>query len=217
MRTGLLIALTLLSALLSGCDAVGVLFSKTGAVMQGEPKTKTSFSLEGKSLVILVDVANQDLLETYPAIRYRVAMAVAQELGRKRAAASIASPRDLMTYAQTEPDYNRKSAVEIGKHFGADTVLHVVVENYGLSRAAGSESFSGMAEVGLRVIDVAKAAQAYPDTDRFHSLEVKSKTGISAENTGQAETKVFDALALKISMLFVTYEVDSLPRKPEVE
>lgn len=217
MRIPLLIAAGLLAISLSGCEALGLVLGKTAEVVQGPPKTTPSFSLQGKNLVILVDVANQDLLEVYPTIRYRVAMAVAQELGRKRAASSITSPRDLMTYAQTEPDYSRKSAVEIGKHFGADTVLHLVVESYGLGRAAGAENFSGLAEVGLRVIDLAKAAQVYPDTDRFQVLSVKSSTGITAETPSQAEAKILDALALKVGQLFVEYEVESLPRKPEVK
>jgi hypothetical protein len=216
MRILLPVAAVLMAVLLSGCGLMDVMLAKTAAVAEGDPKTKPLFSLEGRHVVILVDVANQELLDRYPTVRYRLASAVAQELGRTRAVATIVNPRDLMTYAQTEPEYDRLSAVEIGRHFQADTVLHLVVTGYDVEQATGVETFSGQAEADLRVIDVPKSEQIFPGLGRFHTLGVKSKTGIRAESAPQAEAKILDALALKVSIVFVEYKVEDLPRRPDV-
>jgi len=208
--------LMLLAATLSGCNVLDVVLAKGAAVAEGDPKTKPLFSLQGRHVVILVDAANQELLDRYPTVRYRLGAAVAQELGRVRAAATIVNPRDLMTYAQTEPEYDRLSAVEIGRHFQADTVLHLVITRYDVEQAAGVETFAGQAEVDLRVIDVPKAEQIFPGLGRFHTLSAKSKTGITAENASQAEGKIIDALALKVSLVFVEYKTEDLPRRPDV-
>jgi hypothetical protein len=211
------VAAAMMALTLLGCGGLDYLLSKTFAVFQPPPKTTPLYSLEGQRIVLLVDVANQDLAERRPVLTYKVAKALAAELNRERAAASIVSPRDLVTYAQKEPDFARKSAVEIGRQFQADLVLHVIIQGYGLQAAAGVDSFNGAAEVGIRVIDVEAARQAFPDMQQLHLVAVRSATGIQADGLMQAEKAVLDALALKIGQVFVAYEIEALPRKAQVK
>jgi hypothetical protein len=215
-RTLRFAAVALLAIALFGCGPIDFFVMKTTQLFQGPPKTKPAFGLEGKTVVILVDAGNQDLLEVYPTVRYRVAQAVAQELDRQRAAARIVSPRDVMTLSQTDQDFNRKSAVEIGRHFEVDTVVHLVIQNYQLAAAVAGESYNGQADLGLRVIDVAAAAQVFPDLERLHPVGVRSDTGITGDRA-EVERKLLDALALKVGQVFAAYEVDALPRKAEVK
>jgi len=208
----LLLALTMI-----GCGPLNFLVVKTVALFSPPPKTQPLYSLEGKSIVVLVDAANQDLADSHPQMTYKVARAVAGELSDRRAAASIVSPRDVVTYAQSEPDFRRKSAVAIGTNFNVDLVVHVIVQTYHLAGAAASDTYSGMAGVGLRVIDVQGRRQAFPDMERLHLVEVRSGTGITAGSLAGAEKTLLDALALKVAQVFTAYELDELPKKAEVK
>lgn len=211
------VALGLLVLSLLGCGPCNYAAEKMFLLFGPTPKTRPAFSLEGKSILILVDVGNQDLADDYPLLTYQVAKIVAAELSDRRAAASIVSPRDLVTYAQREPDYRRKSAVEIGEAFNVQQVLHVVVQSYALEAAAGGDSYNGMTDVGLRVIDVAAKQQVFPDMETLHFLEVKSPMGITADSQEAAERILLDGLALKVGQVFVAYDLDSLPKKPQVK
>jgi len=208
----LLLALTML-----GCGALNFLVQKTVTLFSPPPKTQPLYSLSGKNIVILVDAATQELADRYPQMTYRIARSLAAELSERRAAASIISPRDVVTYAQKEPEFRNKSAVAIGRNFKVDLVVHLIVQGYHLSGAAGGDSFNGMADIGLRVIDVHEKRQVFPDMERLHMVEVRSPTGITAGSRPTAEKALLDGLTLKISRAFVAYELEELPRKAEVK
>ena len=211
-----IIAVALLSLALLGCGPLDFLLTKTFQLFQPPPKTKPLYSLAGKSALILVDPANQDLSERSPQVAYSIAKALAAELSARRAAGSIVSPRDVVTYAQSEADYNRKSAVEIGRDFSVDLVLHVVIQTYHLDTAAGADSYNGAVELGLRVIDVAAGQQVFPDMGQLHLVGVRSPAGIAAEDAVKARKILLDGLVLKTGQVFVPYLIEELPRKAQV-
>lgn len=211
------VAVALVSLSLFGCGGLDYILMKTTQLFQGPPMTVPKFSLEGRNVIILVDAGNQDLVEQHPQMRYKMARVVAAELESKRAARSLVSPREVVTATQADPDFNRRSTVEIGKQFNADTVLHIVVRTYAVRPTTGTDTFSGRIDIGLRVIDVAKARQVFPGLERFHFVDVRSPTGITADSATRAEDKLLDGLALKVGQVFAEYEVDSLPRTGEVK
>ena len=208
----LLLALTMI-----GCGPLNFLVEKTVALFTPPPKTRPLYSLEGKSIVVLVDAASQDLADSHPQMTYRVARAVAGELSARRAAASIVSPRDVLTYSQSEPDFRTKSAVAVGANFNVDLVVHVIVQTYHVAGAAAGDTYSAMAGVGLRVIGVQDRRQVFPDMERLHLVEVRSGTGVTASSLAAAEQTLLDALALKVAQVFTAYELDELPRKAEIK
>jgi hypothetical protein len=211
------VAVALVSLTLFGCGGLDYVLMKTTQLFQGPPMTVPKFSLEGRNVVILVDAGNQDLLEQQPQMRYKMARIVAAELESKHAAQTIVSPREVVTATQADPDFSNRSTVEIGKRFKADTVLHIVVRTYAIRPTTGTDTFSGRIDIGLRVIDVTEARQVFPGLERFHFVDVRSPTGISADSAVRAEDKLLEGLALKVGQVFVEYEVDSLPRTNEVK
>ena len=170
-----------------------------------------------RNVVVLVDAGNQDLVEQQPQMRYKMARIIVAELESKHAAKALVSPREVVTATQADPDFSNRSTVEIGKRFKADTVLHLVVRTYAIRPTTGTDTFSGRIDIGLRVIDVTEARQVFPGLERFHFVDVRSPTGISADSASRAEDKLLEGLALKVGQVFVEYEVDSLPRTNEVK
>jgi len=211
------VAVALVSLTLFGCGGLDDVLMKATQLFQGPPMTVPRFSLEGRSVVVLVDAGNQDLVEQHPQMRYKMARIVVAELESTRAAQAIISPREVAAATQTDPDFSSRSTVEIGKHFEVDMVLHIVVRTYAIRPTTGTDTFSGRIDIGLRVIDVTEARQVYPGLERFHFLDVHSPTGISADSASRAEDKLLEGLALKVGQVFAEYEVESLPRADEVK
>jgi len=211
---GLLLALV---PALGGCSILSFVVEKTFSVVTPPPRTQPACSLAGKSVLILVDAAAAEMADQQPQLTNRVALALARELDAKRAAAAIINPQDLAVYAQRDPDYSRKTVVEIGRDFKVDLVVDVIVQSYVLTKATAGDTFSGYAAVALRVVDVKRSRQLWPDMNQLHLLEVSSPAGITSESPPQAEKILLEGLARKVGMVFAAYDLESLPLNPQVK
>ncbi len=219
-RAALLTVLFLTAAGLAGCDqdAAGFVVHEVVAIFTPPEKTKPALSLADQDVLLVVDVARHDLAVDHPRLTLLVADSLAHELKARQAARHLTDPNELAAYARSRPqDFNQLSLVDLGRHFNATRVIHIVLEDYRLESNPGNDNFSAAASVTLRVIDVAQGAQIYPELEGETELAVRSPAGVAATSRPAAEKVLLDALALKISILFVTYEVDKLPLHPEVQ
>lgn len=210
------IAVGLAALTLLGCGPFGFVLDRTITLFTPPPRTTPKYTFGDKSIVILVDVANQDLAERYPQMTYGVARTVAAELSKTAAAGRIVNPRDVAMAAQHEPGFRTLSTVAVGERFGVDQVLHMIVTGYGLESAVGGGSYNGAAGVSLRVIDVAEREQVWPPMNQLHQVDVRSSAGITAATRAEAEETLLEGLALEVSMVFAEYFVEDIPRGREV-
>jgi hypothetical protein len=214
-----LTVLVLAASGLGGCDqsAVGFVVHEVAAVFTPPEKTKPALTLEGQDVLLVVDVARRDLATDQPRLTLLVAQSLAREMNAHQAARNITDPNELAAYARSRPvDYQQFSLVELGRRFKATRVVHIVLEDYRLAPAPG-DTFSASAAVTIRVIDVDKGVQILPEFEGETELDVHSAAGIAATSRQGAEKVLLDGLALKISQLFVSYEVDKLPLHPEIQ
>jgi len=212
-----LAVLALLAAALSGCGALSYFTEKTFSAVTPPAMSKPAHSLAGKTVVVLVDAAPGLQTEGTPQVALRVAQAVARELADRKAAAAIVNPQDVAIAAQSDPQFGRKSVVDIGREFQADCVVYLVLQSFVLTQATGAESFNGYISVGVRVIDVKAGAQIWPAMDQVHFLDAASTAGIKADSQRQAEQVLLAGLARKVGMLFVSYNLEEAPRGAEVK
>jgi hypothetical protein len=221
MRPTTLITVLLLAAtVLGGCGQsdVGYMVQMVGGLFSPPAKTKPVLSLEDKDVLLVVDVARRELATDHPRLALLVSEAVVRELRTKNAARRLVEPNELAAYARSHAnEFSQIPLVELGRQFKADLVIHLVIENYRLDPSAGTDSFAAAATVSLRVIDVAKGVQVYPELEGETEVEVRSAAGITAVSHQGAEKVLLDGLALKIAQLFVAYEVEKLPSHPEVQ
>ena len=219
-RAALMMVLVLAATGLGGCDqsAIGFFVQETGALFSAPAKTKPALSLEGKDVLLVVDAARRELTTEHPRLGLLTAAALVHELNAKAAARHITDPNELAVFARNRPkDYSQLSLVELGRQFKDDLVIHVVIEDYRLETNPGTDNFAALVAVSLRVIDVAKGDQIFPELGGEDDLDVRSEAGIAASSPQAAEKVLLDGLALKIAQLFVAYEVDKLPLHPEVK
>lgn len=216
----LFLILFLAPAFLGGCSqsAVGYFVQEIGTLFSPPAKTKPVLSLADADVLLVVDLAHHDLAVDHPRLGLLAAQSLAHEMTAHHAARHVTDPNDLAAYARSRPDdFSQLALVDLGRHFKAGRVIHVVVENYRLESNPGEDSFNALIAVTLRVIDVDKGVQLYPELEGETELKVQSTAGVTAATPLAAEKILLDALALKISQLFVPYEVDKLPLHPEVQ
>ena len=218
MRNFALASAVVLSLLvLSGCGAISYITEKTFAMFTPPQKTRPSYSLGGKSILLLVDPATQEVSSRYPGMKFALAKTLAKELSDRKAARTIVNPRDMIAFAQSRPGFAHMSVAEIGAAFKVDQVVQIVVNDYYLEQTLAADSYAGRVSLAVRVVDVGAARQVYPDMGQGRMVEARSPSGIQAEGRSEAEKVLLGGLARKVSMLFVPYVVEKLPRGAEVQ
>jgi len=213
----LLSAVVLASLVLSGCGAISYVTEKTFQMFTPPAKTRPSYSLKGKSILLLVDTATQEISSRHPGMKYGMAKTIAKELSDRKAARTIVNPRDLVTFAQSRPGFAQMGVAEIGAAFQVDQVVQLVVNDYYLEQMLAADSYAGRVSLEVRVVDVKTAQQAYPGMGQGRMVEIRSPSGIQAEGLSEAEKVFLGGLARKIGMLFVPYVVEELPRGSEIK
>ncbi len=216
-RVAILSVLTAALSAAPGCSTVEYLVYKTGLMFTPPRKTKPLVKLNDSDVLLLVDVADQRLLSEYPMVRFRAGKAFHAELTERGAARRVVDPRKVLAYSQGDPDYVRKSAAEIGRHFGVDCVVQLVIQSHVLDKTLVGDRYGGESVVALRVIDAKANRQIFPDLEQFHVVEARTPTGISAQSRQEAEKVLLEGLARKVGHIFAAYEVEERPEHPEVQ
>lgn len=218
MKNFVLLSVVVLASLaLGGCGALSYITEKTFQMFTPPQKTRPSYSLKGKSILLLVDTATQEVSSRHPGMKFALAKTIAKELSDRKAARSIVNPRDMIAFAQSRPEFARMGVVEIGAAFEVDQVVQIVVNNYHLQRTLAADSYAGRVSLELRVVDVKAGRQVYPDMGQGRMVEAGSPSGIQAEGRSEAEKVLLGGLARKVGMIFVPYVVEKLPRGAQIQ
>ena len=193
----------------AGCGPMaGTLLYHTGLVQP--EKTKAAFDLPKKPLLILVD-DDAGLIQP-PVARDALVDALAKELRTRNLVENVTTNEELARLRQSEPDFDRRGAREIGRMARAELVLWLKVVRFTLPdnlEAAMAPCYFG---ASVKVLD-ANAEQRqdvclWPPEREGKLVEAKvSPHQIqAAKNLREAHHVMADALAAEVAKLFYEHE-----------
>lgn len=218
VRLPLLLALLILVALVApGCQAFAWVLTKTVGVFVPEDEFVAECSLEGRSVLVLVDMKDPAMAADFPRLEGALADAVGRILTDKHACGPVVPSRSLETVRRTEPHFAQWPINQVGKHFNVDAVLHVEVFDYRLRDSASSNVYHGYAEVAVRIVSPETGEQVWPVLAAARLISAETTPAVEAETTDQQESILTDGLADKIARHFFTYKRDELPLRPKVK
>ncbi|HSW46330.1 MAG TPA: hypothetical protein VLM89_12245 [Phycisphaerae bacterium] len=204
-----ILACLALAATVSGCGPKAGIFLYWTGLVQPE-KVKSAFELPKKPLLILVD----DPLGLIhpPVARDALVEALAAELRDRKLADRITTNEELAGLRQTEPNFERRGAREVGRLASADIVLWLQVARFTLPddlEAAMAPSFFG---VSVKVLDATAESREdvclWPKEREGRAVEVKVSPHDlqTAKDVREAHKVMARQLAAEVARLFYEHE-----------
>jgi hypothetical protein len=213
---GLAAATILLVSYVSGCGPkVGALLHFTGLVQPD--KTPAVFDLARKPLLILVD-DDWDLIHP-PTARDALVDALATELRAHKLVDKVTTNEELARVRQSEPNFEKRGAREIGRLAKADIVLWLKVVRFTLPDNLDAAVVPCYFGVSVKVLD-AKAAKRedvclWPKEREGKPVEARiSPHNLQAcKSVREAHTAMATALASQVAKLFYEHEEEQQPKQ----
>lgn len=196
------------SALVGGCGPSGGAALYFTGLFQRK-KVPAEFTLTTGPILILID--DPKPVVDWPVFLRLVNDDLGQELLRNKAAQKIIPIQTLQSIEQTEANYAKRGAREIGELAGADQVLWIEMRDFLAPDSAEDLSEAAYAVASVKVIDVhaenRAAARVWPSNPQGKVVSVK-RTGseVARAKTRDAVSKDLSAaLSVKIARNFYAY------------
>lgn len=209
-----LAALLLLTAGLSGCQAVMMLGYLVGGPPSSDPDfhVKTKESLDKKGTTVLVYCyAPKEVKWANDRVDFDLAKHLAHQLNQKKI--KVVDPDRV--YAWLDKHDKWKKTSELGKVFKVDYVIHVDLREYGLYEPNSPNLYRGRADA---IINVVKMDDDRRDGNLIYTNAVKSyfptRAPVDANQMSFAEFKkrYLSALSYEIGTLFFSTDTgDDIP------
>ncbi|MCX5673065.1 MAG: hypothetical protein NTU94_17255 [Planctomycetota bacterium] len=215
--TLLLLALAAAALAAGGCQGLAWVLVKTVGPWVPEDTVEAEYKLEGKSLLVLVDVKDPSMAAEYPRLDAELADQVGKRLQAEKACGPVVPGRNVQTARRTEPEFPRWSVTQVGQYFNVDVVMHVEVMEYRLKDSAGSNVFRGYAETSIRLVSPETGEQVWPVLAAARLLSAETMPDQTSDEAAQQERILTEGLAEKIARHFFTYKKNDLPLRPKVK
>ena len=206
--TARMLAMTLSAAMampLSGC-AVSAWFAA-----QFGPEKKVPAKYEppaGKTILVFVD----DMLHPvdYEPVKIELAEMLNKQLIDHKVAAKTIPYSRLGEFIAATPSFNSLAVGEVGRKLGADMVLYVQIDEFGLrDAAAASELWKGRLATSIRLVDVTKGRLWPTDDPAGHMVLPKAETQTVSDSSQARGEQISKELAAetadKIAKLFYSH------------
>lgn len=206
--TARMLAMTLSAAMampLSGC-AVSAWFAA-----QFGPEKKVPAKYEppaGKTILVFVD----DMLHPvdYEPVKIELAEMLNKQLIDHKVAAKTIPYSRLGEFIAATPSFNSLAVGEVGRKLGADMVLYVQIDEFGLrDAAAAAELWKGRLGTTVRLVDVTKGRLWPTDSPTGHMVpkaETQTVSDSSQARGEQISKELAAETADKIAKLFYSYK-----------
>ncbi|MCA3003856.1 MAG: hypothetical protein IOD15_00670 [Phycisphaerales bacterium] len=207
------VALLALAGLtLPGCNIVGPAI----LLVHGPEKAKAAYILpEARPTVVFID-DRENLMGTRAA-RDAMGKAADDALLKSKAATDVIQSRMTQVAVRSDRRDNLMTITEVGRAVKADVVIYVRVRSFALSQ--DGQSFSPLADLGIRVVDAVADEQLWPPKEadeREFLLAVRPRGGVTplpanrAEDL-QARINLAQAAGLAVAQVFYEHEVRERP------
>ncbi|MFN8817160.1 MAG: hypothetical protein ACK5ZV_10500 [bacterium] len=211
-RLGALALLALGGLVLPGCNIVGPAL----LLVHGPEKVKPAYTLpEKRSVVVFID-DRENLMGTRAA-RDAMGKAADDALLKSKAAADVIQSRMTQVAVRSDRRDNLMTITEVGRAVKAQVVIYVRVRNFGLSQ--DGQSFSPLADLGVRVVDADADEQLWPPKEadeREYLLAVRPRGGVAPLPTNRAEDlqsriALAQSAGLAVAQMFYEHEARERP------
>jgi hypothetical protein len=191
---------------LSGC-AVSAWFAA-----QFGPEKKVPAKYEppaGKTILVFVD----DMLHPvdYEPVKIELAEMLNKQLIDHKVAAKTIPYSRLGEFIAATPSFNSLAVGEVGRKLGADMVLYVQIDEFGLrDAAAAAELWKGRLGTTVRLVDVTKGRLWPTDDPAGHMVLPKAETQTVSDSSQARGEQISKELAAetadKIAKLFYSHK-----------
>ena len=216
-RCGGLVLVVLAAGAVAGCQGFAWILVKTVGPWVPEDTVEAEYKLEGKSVLVLVDVKDPAMAAEYPRLDVELADQIGRALQEKKACGPAVPGRNVQTARRAEPEFPRWSVAQVGQYFNVDYVLHVEVMEFRLKDSLNSNVFRGYAETSVRLVSPETGEQVWPVLAAARLLSAETMPDQTADDAAQQESILTEGLAGKIARHFYTYKKDDLPLRPKVK
>ncbi len=184
----------------AGCARWGALVYALGGG-RGQ-KIPAEFELPPGKLLILVDDPKERV--TWPRARTLLAQYTGEELLEREAVTTIISPRSLAKFRQSDSNFERYAADEIGRKLGAKTVLWIEVRDFVAPEEVEEISTAAKLTLGIKVLTTKEevsphGVRLWPSVGSGHIIE--SSLNAIAVNKTKGENAVAKELARRSAIL----------------
>ncbi len=196
--------------------AAGMALSLAGCAIpawfaaQFGPERKVKAEYEppsGKTVLVLVD----DMLHPvdYEPVKIQLTEMINQQLLEHKVVSKTIPYARLGEFISATPGFNSLSVGEVGQKLGADMVLYVQIDDFGLQdSASASELWKGRLATTIRLVDVNKGRLWPTDNPTGHMIPKSTTQTYSDSSQGRGE-QISKELAAdtadKIAKLFYAY------------
>jgi hypothetical protein len=162
----------------------------------------------GKTILVLVD----DMLNPvdYEPVKIQLTEMLNKQLVDNKVASKTVPYARLGEFVAATPGYNSLAVSEVGQKLGADMVLYVQIDDFGLrDAAAASELWKGRLATTVRLVDVVKGRLWPTDSPTGRVIpraETKTVADSSQARGEQISKELAAEIADKIARLFYTYK-----------
>jgi hypothetical protein len=190
----------------AGCNLLGAMAYKFG----GAPAIPAKYAPPKTPMVVLVE--NSRNPATLRLEAQRLSSRVTDELDKHQVAPLI-DPSKLNDLRRTDPTkFNAMAVTAVGRAVGAEQVVVVDLVEFNIQPDLASETFQGLAEARVRVVDVASGETRWPlDVSGGYPLSAKTSyvrpvDGVDAVTLSE---QLQSALSSQIARLFYEWKADS--------
>ena len=209
LRVGALgLPLALLALLPAGCNYI----APAMILLTPPPSVEAQYKLD-KTRVAVIFIDDPQNRIPRRSLRQLAGQIAEQDLiTRGVMPASMMIPsQTAMQATSRETDGNRLSIVDIGRSLGADVVIYVQVDAFGLSR--DGVTLQPYVVARLRVIDAKNNTRLFPETGSTHPVvyESRQQAGDIPRTTSErsaAEQRLAERLGIGIARTFYKYEIE---------
>jgi hypothetical protein len=175
-------------------------------------KIPAQFELPEGKILILVD--DTEALAELPQTRELLVQYVGEELLAHKAADQVISPRAVNRLRQSDPEFERRSAHQIGRKVEADTIVWLQVRDFFAPVEVEDTSAAARMSVSVIVLDATEAADAtkvrlWPPGREGHleSLELTSNQVNALKGNDAVAKKLAEKLSRQVARLFYKHTV----------
>jgi len=177
-----------------GCNLLSMpFFLMSGMDPQHEPKCKLASDDKKKEIKVVILASSG--LETRPEF-LRVDRELSTQLARQLQQAfkdnkekvTVVSPVQVEKYKDEHPQWRALEVAEIGKHFGANYVIDLEMDELSLYEpGSGNQLFRGKANISVSVVDVSKPDDEPKWKDTYTKVYPSDARGAVPASDGNAQ------------------------------
>ena len=216
-RGTILAVLATSAALTAGCGPLSWILVKTIGPWMPEETVEAEYTIQDKSIVILVDTKDPGLTSEFPRLPLELAEAIGKNLREHKACGPVVAGYDIESARRAEPKFDTWSIAEVGKYFNVDLVLHVEVSEFRLRDNPASNVYHGYAEAAIRWVSPESGEQVWPVLAAARVVRGETQPDADAEEPGEQRAILVNGFADKIARQFYTYKKADLSLRPQVQ